>query len=55
MLSLPRLTNAQGVTLENTEKPKCSRDDECQAVIAGLEPSERPLDMSGDHADPKCR
>jgi hypothetical protein len=43
------------VTLENTEKPKCGRDDECQAVIAALDPAERPLDLSGHNADPKCR
>ena len=43
------------VTLENTEKPKCAADDECLTVIAKLEPSERPLDISGHHPDPKCR
>lgn len=43
------------MTLENTEKPKCGRDDECLAVIAGLDPAERPLDLSGHAADPKCR
>jgi hypothetical protein len=51
-----RTTNAdKGTTLENTEKPKCHSDDECLSVIAGLAPEERPLDLSGDHADPKCR
>ncbi|TNY24552.1 hypothetical protein DMC30DRAFT_410286 [Rhodotorula diobovata] len=44
-----------GVTLENTEKPKCHSDDACKAVIAALDPAERPLDLEGGHADPKCR
>lgn len=51
----PELGYQVGVTLENTEKPKCGRDDECQAIIASLDPAERPLDITGDHADPKCR
>ncbi|CAK9783307.1 unnamed protein product [Cutaneotrichosporon oleaginosum] len=51
----PELGYQVGVTLENTEKPKCGRDDECQAVIAALDPAERPLDLSGHSADPKCR
>ena len=45
----------QGVTLENTEKPKCGSDEECQAIIAKLEEGERPLDLLGHNADPKCR
>ncbi|KAI5479689.1 oxoglutarate iron-dependent oxygenase [Pseudohyphozyma bogoriensis] len=44
-----------GATLENTEKPKCHSDAHCQAVIKSLDPSERPLDLTGGHADPKCR
>ncbi|WVQ84834.1 hypothetical protein IAT38_006991 [Cryptococcus sp. DSM 104549] len=44
-----------GVTLENTEKPKCASDEGCQAIIASLEPGERPLDLAGGQADPKCR
>ncbi|KAL7419225.1 hypothetical protein Q5752_006062 [Cryptotrichosporon argae] len=51
----PELGYQVGVTLENTEKPKCGRDQECQQVIAGLAPSERPLDLSAHGADPKCR
>jgi hypothetical protein len=43
------------VTLENTEKPKCGKDDECLKIISGLDESERPLDISGNGADPKCR
>jgi hypothetical protein len=49
------LADRQGVTLENTEKPKCGKDDECLNIIAGLDESERPLDISGNGADPKCR
>ncbi|GAA5902543.1 hypothetical protein JCM5296_002318 [Sporobolomyces johnsonii] len=44
-----------GVTLENTEKPKCHSNDACKAVIAALDPVERPLDLEGGKADPKCR
>lgn len=44
-----------GATLENTEKPKCHSDEHCQAIIASLAPQERPLDLEGGHADPKCR
>ncbi|KAG8678847.1 hypothetical protein FRC08_017437 [Ceratobasidium sp. 394] len=44
-----------GVTLENTEKPKCAVDEPCLRVIERLAPSERPLDVSGHHPDPKCR
>lgn len=43
------------MTLENTEKPKCRSDESCQHIIQRLEPNERPLDMKGEHADPKCR
>ncbi|WWC66056.1 uncharacterized protein I303_108678 [Kwoniella dejecticola CBS 10117] len=44
-----------GVTLENTEKPKCASDENCQHIIASLDEAERPVDL-GDHgADPKCR
>lgn len=46
----PKLMHARvGVTLENTEKPRCSADADgrCKALIAQLEPSERPLDMLG--------
>ncbi|GAA5869234.1 hypothetical protein JCM16303_000402 [Sporobolomyces ruberrimus] len=44
-----------GVTLENTEKPKCHSNAACQAIIAALDPAERPLDLEGGNADPKCR
>ena len=44
-----------GVTLENTEKPKCAVDEPCLDVIARLEPSERPLDITAHNPDPKCR
>ncbi|WVF68338.1 hypothetical protein IAT40_003103 [Kwoniella sp. CBS 6097] len=44
-----------GVTLENTEKPKCASDEDCQAIIASLEPDERPVDLGSHGADPKCR
>jgi hypothetical protein len=51
----PELSYQIGVTLENTEKPKCAVDEPCLRVIERLEPSERPLDISGHHPDPKCR
>ncbi|KAI6047914.1 Clavaminate synthase-like protein [Pisolithus marmoratus] len=51
----PELSYQVGVTLENTEKPKCAVDEPCLNVIARLDPSERPLDVSGHHPDPKCR
>ncbi|KXN88784.1 hypothetical protein AN958_06653 [Leucoagaricus sp. SymC.cos] len=51
----PELSYQIGVTLENTEKPKCAVDEPCLRVIEKLEPSERPLDISGHHPDPKCR
>jgi hypothetical protein len=43
---------SKGVTLENTEKPKCAVHEPCLDIIQRLEASERPLDIS---ADPKCR
>jgi len=39
-----------GVTLENTEKPKCKSDDNCLKIIEKLAPSERPLDILGHGA-----
>ncbi|OWZ67670.1 hypothetical protein AYX14_01473 [Cryptococcus neoformans] len=51
----PELGFQVGVTLENTEKPKCSSDGDCKAIIASLEASERPQDLEGFGADPKCR
>ena len=44
-----------GVTLEGTEKPKCASDESCLHIIERLAPSERPLDITGHGADPKCR
>ncbi|KAG8852803.1 hypothetical protein FRB96_008491 [Tulasnella sp. 330] len=44
-----------GVTLEKTEKPKCKSDESCLHIIERLEPSERPLDLTGHEADAKCR
>ena len=43
------------MTLENTEKPKCGSDEECMAIIEKLDFRERPLDVTGHGADPKCR
>ncbi|KAI1076653.1 hypothetical protein F5B20DRAFT_593914 [Whalleya microplaca] len=51
----PELNYQVGVTLENTEKPKCAVDEPCLAVIERLAPSERPLDIAGHQPDPKCR
>lgn len=51
----PELGYQVGVTLENTETPKCAVDEPCLDVIQRLAPSERPLDISGHHPDPKCR
>jgi hypothetical protein len=51
----PELGYQIGVTLENTEKPKCAVDEPCLKVIERLDASERPLDISGHHPDPKCR
>jgi hypothetical protein len=51
----PELSYQVGVTLENTEKPKCAVDEPCLGIIEALEPSERPLDISAHSPDPKCR
>ncbi|OTA52447.1 Clavaminate synthase-like protein [Hypoxylon sp. EC38] len=51
----PELGYQVGVTLENTEKPKCAVDEPCLRVIERLAPAERPLDISGHQPDPKCR
>lgn len=51
----PELGYQVGVTLENTEKPKCAVDEPCLNVIARLDPEERPLDITGHQPDPKCR
>ncbi|KAI1407662.1 Clavaminate synthase-like protein [Hypoxylon sp. FL1857] len=51
----PELGYQVGVTLENTEKPKCAVDEPCLRVIERLAPAERPLDISAHQPDPKCR
>ncbi|KAF8640724.1 hypothetical protein AX17_000376 [Amanita inopinata Kibby_2008] len=51
----PELSYQVGVTLENTEKPKCAVDEPCLSVIERLDPAERPLDISAHQPDPKCR
>ncbi|PSR76726.1 hypothetical protein PHLCEN_2v8323 [Hermanssonia centrifuga] len=51
----PELGYQVGVTLENTEKPKCAVDEPCLQIIAKLAPSERPLDITAHSPDPKCR
>lgn len=51
----PELGYQVGVTLENTEKPKCAVDEPCKRIIERLAPEERPLDIMGHHPDPKCR
>ncbi|EJD04197.1 Clavaminate synthase-like protein [Fomitiporia mediterranea MF3/22] len=51
----PELGYQVGVTLENTEKPKCAVDEPCLQVITRLDPAERPLDITGHQPDPKCR
>ncbi|KAH6607114.1 Iron/ascorbate family oxidoreductase [Trichoderma cornu-damae] len=51
----PELSYQVGVTLENTEKPKCAVDEPCLDVIKRLDPSQRPLDISAHSPDPKCR
>lgn len=51
----PELSYQVGVTLENTEKPKCAVDEPCLRIIERLELSERPLDISAHEPDPKCR
>ncbi|KAG0658108.1 hypothetical protein C6P46_006067 [Rhodotorula mucilaginosa] len=33
-------------------EPKCRSSESCRAVIAALDPEERPLDLEGGHADP---
>jgi len=51
----PELAYQVGVTLENTEKPKCAVDEPCLDVIGRLDPAERPLDITAHSPDPKCR
>ncbi len=51
----PELSYQIGVTLENTEKPKCAVDEPCLGVIERLDPAERPLDITARDPDPKCR
>lgn len=51
----PELSYQVGVTLENTEKPKCAVDEPCLKIIEKLDPSERPLDITAHQPDPKCR
>ncbi|CCM04195.1 uncharacterized protein FIBRA_06361 [Fibroporia radiculosa] len=51
----PELGYQVGVTLENTEKPKCAAHEPCLDIIARLDPAERPLDISAHQPDPKCR
>lgn len=51
----PELSYQIGVTLDNTEKPKCAVDEPCLDIIRRLAPDQRPLDISGHEPDPKCR
>ncbi|KAI0403364.1 hypothetical protein F4802DRAFT_294299 [Xylaria palmicola] len=51
----PELHYQIGVTLENTEKPRCAAHEPCLDVIRRLRPEERPLDISKHAPDPKCR
>ncbi|KAH9178798.1 Clavaminate synthase-like protein [Lactarius sanguifluus] len=51
----PEVGYQVGVTLENTEKPKCAVDEPCLSVISRLEPDQRPLDITAHQPDPKCR
>jgi isopenicillin N synthase-like dioxygenase len=51
----PELSYQIGVTLENTEKPKCAVDEPCLDIIQRLDPSQRPLDISAHSPDPKAR
>jgi len=51
----PELSYQVGVTLENTEKPKCAVHEPCLHIIERLDPAERPLDISAHQPDPKCR
>ncbi|KOS19576.1 Flavonol synthase/flavanone 3-hydroxylase [Escovopsis weberi] len=51
----PALSYQIGVTLDNTERPKCAVDEPCLDVIARLHPDQRPLDIAAHSPDPKCR
>jgi isopenicillin N synthase-like dioxygenase len=51
----PQFSYQVGVTLENTEKPKCAVDEPCLRIIERLDPAERPLDITAHAPDPKCR
>ncbi|KAI0451758.1 hypothetical protein F5B21DRAFT_486015 [Xylaria acuta] len=51
----PAVNYQVGVTLENTERPKCAVDEPCLDVIRRLAPAERPLDVGAHAPDPKCR
>ncbi|KAI0551110.1 Clavaminate synthase-like protein [Xylaria curta] len=51
----PEVNYQVGVTLENTEKPKCAVDEPCLDIIRRLAPDERPLDIGAHAPDPKCR
>ncbi|KAK7442300.1 hypothetical protein Landi51_09601 [Colletotrichum acutatum] len=51
----PELSYQIGVTLEDTEKPKCAVDEPCLKVIQRLAETERPLDITAHDPDPKCR
>ncbi|KAH6596532.1 hypothetical protein BASA61_003460 [Batrachochytrium salamandrivorans] len=42
-----------GVTPENTEEPRCGRDDDCMERVAAMEPENRPLDFT--QSDKKWR
>ncbi|KAK8030278.1 Clavaminate synthase-like protein [Apiospora arundinis] len=51
----PELGYQIGVTLENTEKPKCAVDEPCLQVIERLDPAERPLDIKAHEPDPQTQ
>lgn len=51
----PELQYTVGVTLENTERPKCAVHEPCLRIIQQLAPEERPIDISGHSPDPKSR
>lgn len=51
----PAVNYQVGVTLENTEKPRCAVDEPCLDVIRRLAPAERPLDIGAHAPDPKAR
>lgn len=51
----PEVGYQVGVTLENTERPKCAVDEPCLHIIERLDPAERPLDITAHSPDPKCR